>query len=176
MCAGCTFADFDGYRVAHAVLGATVSLVDCSFEGNRIFPVNSGAAVIDADGASGFGNTKVRLEGCTFSSNSPTTMPTLLADFREAATDVVVFYSNSASPPVCTYKGPDFPSPLPPCEISSPLSLAQAGSRFLTASDAFLLEAQEVCFALVFCCNFASTRIHYMHDYWTCTDKVATRC
>ena len=104
MRAGCTFADFDGYRTLLAGEDARVSLVQCTFAGNTLFPFDLGAAVIQAYALSG--SPQVRLGGCTFSSNTPSTLPTLLADNREAEFgDEAVFYSDSSSPSVCTHEG-----------------------------------------------------------------------
>ena len=65
--AGCTFADFEGDRALHANSDARVSLVQCTFAGNTLFPFDLGAAVIQAYALSG--SPQVRLGGCTFSSN-----------------------------------------------------------------------------------------------------------
>ena len=51
--AGCTFADFDGYRTFYAHENARVSLVQGTFAGNTIFPLDTGAAVIEASAHSG---------------------------------------------------------------------------------------------------------------------------
>ena len=96
MRAGCTFADFDGYGTFHAAFDARVSLVQCTFADNTLFPSDFGAAVIAAGAF--LGSPQVRLEGCTFSNNTPSTLPTLLADHREADVgDEAVFYSDSPS-------------------------------------------------------------------------------
>ena len=104
MRAGCTFADFDGYRTLLAGFDARVSLVQCTFAGNTLFPEDFGAAVIEAE--TFFGSPQVTLEGCTISKNTPSTLPTLLADNREGDVgDEALFYSDSPSPSVCTYEG-----------------------------------------------------------------------
>ena len=72
-CAGCTFADFDGYSIVYTWLDAHVSLVQCTFAGNTLFPHQNGAAVIEAADA-GKSSPQVRLEGCTFSNNVPYTL------------------------------------------------------------------------------------------------------
>lgn len=144
VCAGCTFTDFDGNHVAYTQMGGTLSLVDCNFEGNNLFPSDYGAAVIQANAAA------VRMEGCTFNDNSPTSVPILLADNSDSATANGVFYSDSTSPSVCmyvaAYKGAQTP---PPCEHSSPKTLIEARSGFLTGSDAWLLDMQQVWHPLI---------------------------
>ena len=101
---GCTFADFDGDRTFRAGSDARVSLVQCTFVGNTLFPSDLGAAVIEADAFRG--SPQVRLEGCIFSSNTPSTLPTLLADNRGAdVRDEAVLDSASPSPAVSTYEG-----------------------------------------------------------------------
>ena len=140
--AGCTFADFDGYRTLLAGFDARVSLVQCTFAGNTLFPEDFGAAVIEAEAF--FGSSQVTLEGCTISNNTPSTLPTLLADNREAdVRNEAVFYSDSSSPSVCMYEGDDTSS-TPPCVDSSPLALDEAGADFLTPTDAWFVEVQQV--------------------------------
>ena len=140
MRAGCTFADFDGYRTLRARNDTRVSLVQCTFAGNTLFPEDFGdAAVIEAEA----GAPQVRLEGCTFSNNTPSTLPTFLADNRETDKEAV-FYSDSASPSVCTYEGDDAFSTPPQCVDSSPLALDEAGADFLTPTDAWFVEVQQV--------------------------------
>ena len=143
MRAGCTFADFDGYKTFLAESDARVSLVQCTFDGNTLFPYEWGAAVIVAGAL--FGSPQVRLEGCTFSNNTPSTLPTLLADNRGAEVgDEALFYSDSPSPSVCTYEGVDESSTPLPCVDSSPLALDEAGADFLTPTDAWFVEVQQV--------------------------------
>ena len=142
MRAGCTFADFDGDHTLLADIDTRVSLVQCTFAGNTLFPSDLGAAVIEASGSSG---SQVRLEGCTFSNNTPSTLPTLLADNREADVgNLALFYSDSPSPSVCTYEGDDWESTPPPCVDSSPLALEEAGSDFLATTTAWFVEVQQV--------------------------------
>lgn len=134
--------------VAFAHEGASVSLVNCTFEGNSIDAGTSGDTIIRTDDDASVqvnGGAEVRLEGCTFSNNTPLTVPALLADSRGADTGVLVFYSDSAFPPVCTLEGPDENSVPPPCDNSSPNTLAEAGDSFLNDSNAWLLSVQEVC-------------------------------
>ena len=143
MRAGCTFADLDGYRTFFAWGDARVSLVQCTFAGNTLFPWDYGAAVIQACAL--LGSPQVRLEGCTFSNNTPSTLPTLLADNRGAdVVDEALFYSDSPSHSVCTYEGDDVSSTPPPCVDSSPLALEEAGSVFLAPTDAWFVEVQQV--------------------------------
>lgn len=130
-----------------------MSLVDCTFENNTnillSFPTDNAAAVITADAVAGGDDVivdvdaQVRLEGCTFSSNSPSTLPILVADNRETDTAKGVFYGDFTSPSVCTYEGPVDSFPPPQCEVSKPKALAQ-GSGFLTASNVWLLAVQKV--------------------------------
>lgn len=84
------------------------------------------------------GSLKVRLEGCTFNNNTPSTLPTLLADNKEAKEGrEAVYYSEFPSPSVCTCEGEDRFATQPPCVDSSPLALGEAGSKFLTTTDTF---------------------------------------
>ena len=139
---GCTFADFDGERTFYIDVDARVSLVQCTFAGNTLFADDSDAAVIEAYASEN--SPQVRLEGCTFSNNTPSTLPTLLADHREAGVDdEAVFYSDSPSPALCTYTG-DHASPTPPCVDNIPLSLEEADANFLTTTNAWFMEVQQV--------------------------------
>lgn len=147
-CADCTFADFGGSFVATAYNGGSISFVRCSFDGNTLYPSLDGTSVIGAANA----GSLVRLEECTFSDNTPTTAPTLLVDNRECElclfvddTSDSLIYSDSQSPSVCTYnEGSDFDEPLP-CDTSAPKTLAEStGAGFLTASDAWFLQVQQV--------------------------------
>ena len=61
-CAGCRFANFDGYNALFVGSGAAASFVDCTFAGNALMPTSSGTAVLEADAAAGTGNTEVRLQ------------------------------------------------------------------------------------------------------------------
>lgn len=123
-----------------------MSLVGCSFERNTLFPSDIGSSVIEADANDpAERDTEVRLEGCTFSNNTPSTLPILLADNR--AEDFVegVFYSDSTFPSVCAYEGPVWPSPPPPCVTTSPKQLELADTvGFLNTSNAWLLKVHEV--------------------------------
>ena len=142
MRAGCTFADFDGDHTLLADIDTRVSLVQCTFAGNTLFPSDLGAAVIEASGSSG---SQVRLEWCTFSNNTPYTLPTLLADNRGAdVVDEALFYSDSPSPSVCTYEGNLLTNPSPTCVNSSPQALEEAGEGFINITDARFLELQQV--------------------------------
>lgn len=69
--------------------GATANFVKCKFENNTLVDtVKNDAAVIFADGLDepdyeGYiddGDALVRVQGCTFSGNTPDTIPTFLAD------------------------------------------------------------------------------------------------
>lgn len=120
--------------MAAAFMGGVASLAGCRFLDNTIFPHLSGAAVLKADvthphGVAGISETKVRLEGCTFSGNGPSMLPTLLAENRGANDTQAVFYSDSSSASVCTYEGPVWNSTSSVCEISSPKALASTQHR-----------------------------------------------
>ena len=89
MHADCVFADFDGARAAGVFSGGTANFVRCSFENNTLVDAEKGdAAVIFADGLDepdyeGYdddGDALVRVEGCTFSGNEPSSAPIFLAD------------------------------------------------------------------------------------------------
>ena len=122
-------------------------LVQCTFAGNTLFPSALGSSVIEAslDFASTDPSPQVRLQGCTFSNNTPPTLLTLLADNRKPNGLVgAVFYSDNVSPPICSYEGDNAYSEVQQCCTSSALPLEQAGDGFLTASSAWFLEVQEV--------------------------------
>lgn len=140
--AGCTFVDFDGYKVARVQPGGLVSLVRCTFEGNTLTPFKFGAAVIEADASEAVDNSQVRLEGCTFRNTTPSS-PILLADNR-ASSAHGVFYSDSASPTVCSFTGVDETLESSQCENSRPKPLSTSGSNFLTSSDEWFVEVQQV--------------------------------
>lgn len=119
-----------------------MSLVNCTFADNILSSNDEGAAVIEAE----YGLSQVRLDGCSFSNNSLSTLPTLLADNRGSdGAQGAVFYSNSSPPFVCTYAaGGDISTP-PPCDTSDPLPLADAGSGFLSEASAWFVQLQQVC-------------------------------
>ena len=128
-----------------------MSLVQCTFTG--MHPTSSASAVIEAayqNSRNVVVDQKVRLENCTFSNNTLSMLPTLLANNKgsqpppQASIDAAVFYSDSASPSVCAvYEGDDRSTPLP-CVNRSLLPLEEAGDGFLTASSEWFLEVQEV--------------------------------
>ena len=83
------FADFDGARATGVFSGGTANFVKCKWYDNALVDAVKGdAAVIFADGLDepdyeGYdddGDALVRLEGCTFSGNTPSSIPTFLAD------------------------------------------------------------------------------------------------
>ena len=62
--AGCTFADFDGHSSVYAADDARLSLVQCTFAGNTIFPGQLSSVISASGGPVDFvGSSKVRLEG-----------------------------------------------------------------------------------------------------------------
>lgn len=162
--AGCAFTDFDTYAVAGTYTGSTASLVDCVFEGNTMYPLVWGAAVFEAESDAQSGPVSVRLQGCTFD-NTLNSVPTLLRDKRDKVA-VVEFYSDSPTPEVCTYEGADESAEPPPCIITPPLPLEQAGNEFLTLANPWLVETQLVrhpswasgCFSETMKCSFVALR------------------
>lgn len=144
--AGCTFADFDGNAATGVYAGGAVSFVDCSFENNSlatgVLVAQSSISTTYKIPVSGFEDTEVRLEQCTFSGNSPS-LSTLVTLTDTQATTKAIFYSESAAPPVCNI---DIPSTTPvQCDEQSPLPLDQATRSFLTADSDWLMEVQQVC-------------------------------
>ena len=142
------FADFDGYRTVELQRSARVAVEDCTFAGNTLFnyttnTTNLGSAVIRVPSAELGGQPGVRLERCTFSNNTPSTLPTLLADNRYVEFPEAVFYSDTSTPPVCTYEVESIFAPS--CMTSSPLQLLEPGGDiFLNASKAWFVQAKEV--------------------------------
>ena len=57
--AGCTFADFDGNLIISAF--RDLSLVQCTFANNTLFPLDLGAAVIQADASMSVSYTHLTL-------------------------------------------------------------------------------------------------------------------
>lgn len=88
---------------------------------------------------------QVRLEGCSFSGNTPTTLPTLLADNREDPVAKGSFYSDSSSDEVYSYEGSSADSKPPPCITSAPFPLSAATTSFLTSEEDWLVAVREVC-------------------------------
>lgn len=86
------------------------------------------------------------VQGCTFTDNSPDSFPVLLADNREVADSKGVFYSDPqlSGVQVCGYEGPDQYSRAPPCTMSDPLALQEAGTQFLNASSPWFVNVQQV--------------------------------
>ena len=124
--------------------GASISLVGCSFLHNQLFPSNFGAAVIQADGDDRYGASNVRLQGCTFHGNTPDSLPVLLADNRDDETTTGRFYSESPTPQLCVYEGPDDTSVPPPCEFRTPASLGAADDVFLDGESVWLQQVKQV--------------------------------
>lgn len=87
----------------------------------------------------------MRLEGCAFSDNNQSTLPTLLADNRQAdGPNEVIFYSDNHDPSVRTYEGDSRNTEPPACETSFPLRLDRAAGDFLSTSSDSFTELKEV--------------------------------
>lgn len=128
-----------------ATSGFSVSLVNCTFYNNVLLADEEvtprvGVITADVNEQHSYSDTKVRLEGCTFSGNTPSTLPTLFADNRDAKTAKGLFYSDSSSLSVCTYEGKH--STYTTCIDSKPKPLEEAGDAFLSASSPWLLDVQ----------------------------------
>lgn len=120
-------ADWGGYGVIGVGNSGHVSLENCSFTGNEIYNNNYGAAVVQANAlADADGSTEVRLQGCSFSDNSPSTLPVLLADNRAGDRSKGLSFSDDALL-VCSYEGPMKGQPLPPRVYSAPAALGSSG-------------------------------------------------
>lgn len=140
--ADCTFANFDGGTVASFTSGSSSSLVNCTFADNTLHSSIEGTAVVlakaDDDTA---GDTRVRLQGCSFTGNTPETIPTLLADSRVQSADAV-FYGDSASTgiPSCISQedGED------DCDTGNVRGLQYSGDEFLSANNCWLVDVQKV--------------------------------
>lgn len=157
LCADCTFAHFEGHKVTSAYWGGSVSLINCSFLGNSLLNTDDipqkNAAIILADEGDEFlpefkPDTAISIQQCIFGGNSPISLPTLLADDRGAVVSTMsqteaVFYGDPTAPAVCTYTGAT-DTLATDCDKSRPEPLSAAGSRFLTASDPWFLEVQQV--------------------------------
>lgn len=121
--------------------------MQCIFSGNTLSQNSHGAAIIEASARNG--TAQVKLEGCKFSGNTPSTLPTLLADNRGADAAAPAFFSDSPSPSVCEYIGDDWDSMPPTCDTSMtyspwPLGDAIVTGGFLTASSAWFMQVQQV--------------------------------
>jgi hypothetical protein len=147
------FVDLQAENVVHVRPYSSMSMKGCSVSDNNVrnWDTGPGVVLIDAmgkdysSGALIAGDAKLRLEGCTFIGNTPSTVPVVAADNR--GTEATAFiYSDSAVPAVCTYEGPEYKSDVTlPCEnSSSPEPLGKVGDNFLTAADAWLLEVKQV--------------------------------
>lgn len=148
------FTDFAGVRVLRAFAGAAVSLVRCTFMNNTLFPSDFGAAIIQADGDDRYGTSQVRLQGCSFSGNTPPTLPVLLADNRDDNNARAEFYSDSSEPQVCVYEGLDDSSAPPPCMMVAPSGLGDSKTAFLDSKNPWLQQVQEVLFIYFFSLSF----------------------
>lgn len=89
-------------------------------------------------------DAKVRLQACTFSKNTPATTPILLADNRGAAYRKAMFFSDLPAAPVCVFGRNSTGTP-PPCKIRAPGGLLESGRGFLSGSNTWLLQVQQVC-------------------------------
>lgn len=128
--------------------GASISLLRCNFLDNQLFPSNFGAAIIQADGDDRYGDSHVRLQGCTFSGNTPSSLPVLLADNRGDEATAGRFYSESPTPQVCVYEGADDASEPPQCAFSSPQGLDAGEEMFLDGQSLWLEQVKQVCAVL----------------------------
>lgn len=141
-------AEFQGHGTAQAAVGAAVSFVECTFANNSILESTTAGAIIEAQASANFPNTTVRLEQCGFESNAPVNesaaIRTLLADHRQQENSWPHFYSDSSSPAVCNYFGADSSSVAPPCEMTEPRPLLEAGSGFLDPSNVWLQQVKQV--------------------------------
>jgi hypothetical protein len=135
--AGCLFADLQAENVAWISPNTTMSMKECSILYNNIKDLGGALGVI---AVKAFDSTddvsydaELKLEGCTFQGNIPSTVPVLVADNRGTEYKAVV-YSDSAVPAVCTYEGALSSDVTLQCENSSPEPLENADNNFLTAS------------------------------------------
>lgn len=87
---------------------------------------------------------QVRLEGCTFNGTTPDTLPVLLADNRDDEVMRGMFYSDTPTPQVCVYEGPDDASVPPVCDIISPSGLRDQGAMFINATSPWLQQVKQV--------------------------------
>lgn len=152
MFADCTFADFHGDQdVVYIYTAATMSMVNCTFTNNAIVHSEFFAtAMIWARSEDLFDrNTTVRLQGCTFTGNTPHALAPhdVAADNTATGEHSAVFYSDSTSMSVCTFQGDDEipPEDLPPCIESKPLALSESeNENFLPSATPWLQEVQRV--------------------------------
>ena len=147
--ADCLIADFQTNQVIDLKWGASVTVINTSFDGIRL-PDVDGASIIRVS-ADERGNSYVRLEGCEFNSTlvegDPDTPDAstqfLISDNRDAGAARGMFYGDSATPSVCVYQGSsDFQ--LPPCEYEATLPLEDAPPYFLSRTSENLVEVQQV--------------------------------
>lgn len=93
---------------------------------------------------------QVRLQECQFTANTPATKPVLLADNKDADLYKATFYSDAKTPLVCSLDATGTTSVAGlQCNSSSPETLAAAGDRFLSASDAWMETVQAVRILLI---------------------------
>lgn len=144
--ADCALSQFDGANAALSDEGL-LSLKNCTFANNTIFPRDSGAAVIEAKSFAELRSRgQVRLHDCSFSGNqgAVTPMPILLVDNR--ADGAEAFFSNSALPAVFAYEDGEWNDPPPDCVNQVPVAVSEANGRaFLNESNPTLLQIQAVC-------------------------------
>lgn len=167
-CADCTFAEIGSTRaIVRIASGSTLSMVNCIIANNTISQRDDDGAgdytdaVIQAEAYIGHRDdttsgqrpdTEVRLEGCTFSGNNPATLPTLLthdsgytdSEGTDDGQFLAVFYGDSSSPSVCDFPEGTLHDHEMPCNESRPRPLSEAGDTFLTASNPWLLQTQQV--------------------------------
>lgn len=144
--------------------GSTASLLNTSFEGNTLFDDRQegfeaarGAVVaVMRDFGDGFSpvtdSSQVRLENCTFADNFPSMFPKLIADNTLDNASTGVFYSEDASPEVCTLWPDEEYEPVyivdddfkRPCIYSSPKPLQDGEGAFLQSSNAWWVNLKQV--------------------------------
>ena len=90
-------------------------------------------------------HVQVRLQGCEFTGNAPTTLPVLLADNRQDPLVKGAFFSDTPKtegPDVCTYEGDSVDTAPPACIESDPFPLSAAGSGFLSVEDPWYIQVE----------------------------------
>jgi hypothetical protein len=144
--ADCTFADFDGKTVARFDTGSTSSLRNCTFADNTLHRSVGGTAVVLAysDDATAR-DTRVRLQGCTFTGNTPEATPVLHADSRGPPAQAVI-YSDAASAGggMCGPAEQAGDGSATQCDTIQGLDAVEEGD-FLSANDCWLVAIQKVC-------------------------------
>lgn len=65
----CRFSDFDAYHVVDTWAGASLSLMNCSFDNKNLLLSDNVSAMIRGPPGNSWDDVDVRLEGCTFNNN-----------------------------------------------------------------------------------------------------------